>query len=228
MRATRQTPSLRGSPPMRDASRPRGWNPPPATVPATPSTYPAPATRNSRAATYGQQPVAGAASVGRGNGGSDGLPAYYRQPGIRVTRDWFVVAGQRYAIRDIAQLRIARGARDRITARAVALVAVMLAGIALVIGFTRGLDEVSAGAYLALFVAAFVPVGLAWLGDRLRPRPYELWGRHQQTWKLLFSSDEERQFGQVRRAVMRAQEASRLARAKDPVITIEPWLPGRP
>ncbi|MFY1655140.1 DUF6232 family protein [Solwaraspora sp. WMMB762] len=151
---------------------------------------------------------------------------FYRQPGICVTGEWFVVAGRRFAVRDLTELRTARGARDRLTGRVIAVTAVTLTAVAVTVGYTRGLDEVSAGAYLAMLAAAFVPVAVAWLGDRLRPRAYELWGRHQGLLLLLFSTDDERQYGQVSRALMRAREMSRLAGLSEPV-TIEPWVPDR-
>lgn len=211
MRATRQTPPLRGSPTIRRAGRRSGRRTDQPLIPRA---------RNSRFPAYGGQ--AGAAGLAPDD--SYRGPAFYRQPGICVTPDWFIVAGRRFAIGDLTELRAARGARDRLTGRAVAATAVVLAGIAMTIGFTRGLDEVSAAGYLALLVAAFIPVALAWVGDRFRPRPYELWGRHEGLLTLLFSTDEERQYGQVSRALMRAREMSRLAGLADPV-TIEPWVP---
>lgn len=151
----------------------------------------------------------------------------YRQPGICVTPEWFIVAGRRFPIRELTHLQTARGARDRLTVRAVGATGVALAGIAATLGFARGLDELSAGVYLTLIVAAFVPLLLAWLGDRFRPRSFELWGRYRGLMVLLFSSDEERQYGQVSRALLRARETSRLGGMADPVATMQPWVPDR-
>ncbi|MFV2020268.1 DUF6232 family protein [Micromonospora sp. LOL_023] len=214
MRATRQTPPLRGSPTTRPDQH-RGARS--ADQPLIPRA------RNSRFLRQ-SPPTDGVEVDPRGRGGRYPGPAFYRQPGICVTPEWFIVAGRRFAIRSLTELRTARGPRDRLTGRAVAVTAVVLAGIAMTIGFTKSLHEVSAGGYLALLVAAFIPVCCAWIGDRLRPRPFELWGRHEGLMVILFSTDEERQYGQVSRAVMRAREMCRLAGLSDPV-TIEPWVP---
>ena len=39
----------------------------------------------------------------------------YRQPGILVTNEAFVIAGRRFPIRDLSNLRTARGPQDRLT-----------------------------------------------------------------------------------------------------------------
>ncbi|MDG4767377.1 DUF6232 family protein [Solwaraspora sp. WMMD406] len=230
MRATRQTPPRRGSPLIRPAGRRED------TVPRR-DTVPRPRTSGGRdsvlAARDGRGRLVGAAwpeeTAADVTATSADVPgrAFYRQPGIEVTTRWFVVAGRRFAITDLTDLRTARGPRDPLAVRAGGVVAVVLAVIAVVIGFTRGLDQVSALAYLALLVAAFIPVGIAWLADRLRPRSFELWGRHRGGMMLLFSSDEERQYGQVSRALMRAREVSRLSGPNDAMVTIEPWVPDR-
>lgn len=212
MRATRRTPPLRGSPTVRRGARPGDRSS--TTTPLIPRTP------GSRFPARGPAPDATAPVTRPAAAG----PTFYRQPGICVTADWFVVAGRRFAIRDLTELRTARGARDRLTGRLVAVTVVILSAIAVTIGFTQGLAEVSAAAYFAMLVAAFVPVGLGWLGDKVRPRSYELWGRHEGLLVLLFSTDEERQYGQVSRALMRAREMSRLAGLSEPV-TIEPWVP---
>ena len=53
--------------------------------------------------------------------------------------------------------------------------------------------------------------------------PWELWGDFRGMTVLLFSSDEERQYGQVTRAILRAQEAERMGGVEAPVASIIPW-----
>ena len=68
-----------------------------------------------------------------------------------------------------------------------------------------------------------MPIALVSARRRLRPRPWELWGDFRGMTMLLFSSDQERQYGQVTRAMLRAQEAERLGGLDAPVASIIPW-----
>jgi len=149
----------------------------------------------------------------------------YRQPGLCVTTDRLIVAGKQFPVTELSRLRTARGPHDPLTGRAVIVSGVVLAGVGMALGFTRDISHVGAPTFLALGAAAFVPVALAAIGDRLRPRPFELWGEYQGMTVLLFSSDHERQYGQVTRALMRAQEMSRLGAVTEPVASTVPWLP---
>ena len=64
---------------------------------------------------------------------------------------------------------------------------------------------------------------MATIGHRLRPRAFELWGEFRGMTVLLFSSDEERQYGQVTRALLRAQEAYRLGGLAEPLVSMNIW-----
>jgi hypothetical protein len=141
----------------------------------------------------------------------------YRQPGIVVTGEAFVVAGRRFPIRDLSNLRTARGPRDRFTVRSVGVAGAVLGAIGLALAFATDLDRVGPVVYLLLGAGAFVPIMLVLLGQRLRPQPYELWGDYRGVTVALFSSDDERQYGQVTRALLRAMEAERLGRVTEPV-----------
>ncbi|MEJ3746973.1 DUF6232 family protein [Actinomycetes bacterium KLBMP 9797] len=137
---------------------------------------------------------------------------YYRAPGILVTREWFVVAGRRFPTRDLTDLRTVRGSRDPLSMRTVAVVVGVLTGIGVLLGMTVELSRLSARAYLLLTALAFVPFALVLVGHRLRPRSYELWGDFRGLTVLLFSTDDERQYGQVTRALLRARESALLGR----------------
>jgi hypothetical protein len=141
----------------------------------------------------------------------------YRQPGILVTGEAFVVAGHRFPIRDLSHLRTARGPQDRFTVRSVGVAAAVLGATGLALAIGTDLDRVGPVVYLLLGAGAFVPIMLVMLGQRLRPRPYELWGDYRGMTVLLFSSDDERQYGQVTRALLRATEAKRLGGVTEPV-----------
>lgn len=150
----------------------------------------------------------------------------YRQPGVRVTSEMFLVAGRRFPISELSDLHTARGPHHPLTVRAVLVTGSALAVIGVALGYAGELYRLSARTYFLLGLAAFVPMTLAAVGRRLRPPAYELWGRYRGSMILLFSSDQERQFGQVRRALIRAREVSRLGGAGDSVAGAGIWRPG--
>ncbi|WP_246278101.1 DUF6232 family protein [Phytohabitans rumicis] len=144
-----------------------------------------------------------------------------------MTKDWFIVAGRRFPVGELRQLRTARGPHHQLTIRWVTVTAIVLGGIGITLGLTTELNRLSAQTYLALTAVAFVPFVVATLGHRLRPRAFELWGEFRGMTVLLFSSDEERQYGQVTRALVRAQEAARLGGIGDPVVSMNVWRMGK-
>ncbi|HEX5542804.1 MAG TPA: DUF6232 family protein [Micromonospora sp.] len=147
----------------------------------------------------------------------------YRQPGICITPEWFLVAGRRFPVRELTRLQTARGPRHPIVVRAVIVTGLVLAGVGATLGFTGNLARLSAGAYLALGMVAFVPVLAASIGQRLRPRAFELWAEYQGIAILVFSSDNERQYGQVTRALLRAREMARFGGVTAPVASRDLW-----
>lgn len=149
----------------------------------------------------------------------------YHQPGVRVTSEALIVAGRRFPVAELTHLQTARGPHDRLTTRAVLLTVAVLVGIGVALGYAGDLYELPAAAYAGLGLAAFVPVGLAAAGHRWRPPAYELWGRYRGSVVLLFSSDQERQFGQVTRALIRAREAARLGGLAHPPASESPYEP---
>ncbi|MFI7218530.1 DUF6232 family protein [Micromonospora maritima] len=150
----------------------------------------------------------------------------YARPGIVVTAERFTVGRNSWAVAEITQLWTTRGPHDRLAVRAVAVSAALIAAVGLLLGFTGGLERLTAGAYLTLGVVGLLPLLLVLLGDRWRPPAHELWGRVRGTEVLLFSSDDERQFGQVTRALRRAREGARLGGWTDPPAA-GPWRPAR-
>ncbi|GAB3087862.1 DUF6232 family protein [Micromonospora schwarzwaldensis] len=146
----------------------------------------------------------------------------YARPGIVVTAERFTVGRTSWPVAEITQLRTARGPHDRLALRAVAVTAALIASAGLLLGFTGGLQRLTAGAYLTLGAVGLLPLLLVLVGDRWRPPAYELWGRLRGTEELLFSSDDERQFEQVADALRQARERNRT----DPPGT-GPWRPAR-
>lgn len=151
----------------------------------------------------------------------------YARPGIVVTVDRFTVGRSSWRVAELTHLHTSRGPHDRVAVRAVLLTGGTVTGVGLLLGFTGGLQRLTAGAYLTLGVVFLLPVLLALAGDRWRPPAYELWGRRRGVDELLFASDDERQFGQVTRALRRAVEMQRYGGWEDPLATIDPWRPTR-
>ncbi|WP_433387178.1 DUF6232 family protein [Micromonospora sp. KLBMP9576] len=151
----------------------------------------------------------------------------YARPGIIVTVDRFTVGRNSWQVAELTHLDIGRGPHDRVAVRAVAVTGAMIVGVGLLLGFTGGLQRLTAGAYLVLGLVFLLPVLVAAVGDRWRPPAYELWGQRRGARMLLFSSDDERQFGQVTRALRRAREMHRYGGGEDPLAPAGPWRPRR-
>lgn len=142
---------------------------------------------------------------------------FYRAPGIQVTGRVFAIAGRCFPVEQLSRLQVVRGPRDPLMFRIVVATGVVLAGIGLALGYAGGPTRLTAATYLTLAAAVVLPLLLAVIGNWLRPPSYELWGRYQGVDVLLFSCDQERQFGQVTRALVRAREVSELGALTEPV-----------
>jgi hypothetical protein len=132
----------------------------------------------------------------------------YQAPGILVTVEVFRVGSRRYPVRELSALRTARGTQDPFAVRVLALGGGALVAVGAGITVSRQSADVGTASYLAMGAAAFVPVVMAMLGSRVRPRPYELWGDYRGVSTLLFRCPDERRYGQVTRALVRAREAA--------------------
>lgn len=152
----------------------------------------------------------------------------YARPGIVVTAERFNVGRASWPVAEITQVWTTRGPHDRLALRAVTVSGALIGAVGVLLGFTGGLQRLTATAYLMLGAVGLLPLLLVVLGDRWRPPAFELWGRHRDAEVLLFSSDDERQFGQVTRALQRAREGARLGGGwTDPVASAGVWRPNR-
>ncbi|MFR9775156.1 DUF6232 family protein [Micromonospora sp. MS34] len=151
----------------------------------------------------------------------------YAQPGIVVTAERFTVGRSSWPVAELAQVWTTRGPHDRLALRAVGVSAALIGAVGVLLGFTGGLQRLTASAYLMLGAVGLLPLLLVLIGDRWRPPAYELWGLHRGAEVLLFTSDDERQFGQVTRALQRAREGVRLGGWEDPLASARIWRPNR-
>lgn len=207
-----------------DPSRPTV--PPPQAAPATDP----PRTLPPRTLPPAGVPTSAAGPVGvpsRPPAGPPGGPAraLFDAPGIRVTTESFTVAGRGFALGELTELRTARAPRDPLAFRVVATCAAIWCAVGLYIGYEDSTHRHGVLTYLVLGGSATVPALVALALGRLRPPDYELWARYRGRQTLLFRTDQERQFGQVTRALLRAREAARLGGLAEPVATSQLWQP---
>ncbi|OLB76558.1 MAG: hypothetical protein AUI14_18485 [Actinobacteria bacterium 13_2_20CM_2_71_6] len=108
-----------------------------------------------------------------------------------------------YAIRELHNVHVVRGSRDLLTIIMACLAAVLGVGLAVTLPFLH-----SSRAWLAALVVVVAPAlvgGACW---RLKPPQYELHATYQGRLVQLFRTTDAQTFGQVKRALMRAIEAS--------------------
>jgi hypothetical protein len=137
-----------------------------------------------------------------------------------------VADGYHYPVLELTNLRTARGERHPYTIRAMAVTTVGFLGLAVAMGLAAEPAELPGGTYLAMTTAFLAPFLLAIVGERVRPRSWELWADYYGITVRLFQTDSEHQYGQVTRALLRAQEIGRLGAAAE-LRDLEPWLSWR-
>jgi Family of unknown function (DUF6232) len=144
------------------------------------------------------------------------MTVFYRGPCAHITHEVFESRcpyHRRYMIRDIRQIYLARRARDaaysdrRVSSAGmagVAAVAVALGGPAL--GAASMPPAAAAGLVTLLVLVVLSSIALA-ACLRVQPgRVYELWAFYRGELTCLFRTADERVFGQVKRALVRAIE----------------------
>lgn len=146
--------------------------------------------------------------MSRNSDTSAGNRIYYPGPGIVVTRVYIETREDQYPVRDL--IIEDPGYFYTHQARTVALYcgAVELALAAATAALLHS-------AALLCLTGAVVGTGLGGaivIDDRRNPRWMELTAQHKGRRVILFASTDKRQFEQVRRAVVRAEEASRRPR----------------
>jgi Family of unknown function (DUF6232) len=136
---------------------------------------------------------------------------YYEHGDVQVTGGWFVTAGGRYAVPELRRLRGGRGAWPPVVRVTGAVAGLVL--FAVVVGFPFYRD--APAAWLGVAVVALVPIGLAGAASRLYRRPYELWAEYRGATVIVFATVDEKEYGHVTRALIRAREARQRALEAD-------------
>jgi hypothetical protein len=132
------------------------------------------------------------------------MTLYYRSADVLITDRSFTVREPhpaRYAIDELALPRVVVGERHPAGRRAafVALAALIVAAAA----WPR---LTSFEAHLAILAMVLLPSAVSGACIRVIPRPHELWVTYRYRQVCLFRTMDERQFGQVRRGLVRALE----------------------
>jgi hypothetical protein len=137
---------------------------------------------------------------------------YYRSADIAVTDRWFVNSRRAYNVTQLGNLRMARGAYDpMVVGTAVIAVVILVAG-------TASLLQIRPAAWPVVIGIALIPVSVAVATWRLRSRPFELWAEYQGEAVQLFTSTDEKIFGHVCRALIRARESGNGEGAAEPQV----------
>lgn len=121
--------------------------------------------------------------------------------GIRVTGCWFAVPGRRYAVRDITEVWTSKGPRNPLV-----FSALKAAGLVLVVASIAAPELDAMTAWLGVGVILSIPLSVAGVALRVRPRPMTLWARYRGRTEQLLESANPTWFYQVCRALTRARE----------------------
>ncbi|HKT05395.1 MAG TPA: DUF6232 family protein [Rugosimonospora sp.] len=98
---------------------------------------------------------------------------YYRDNGTYVTEDWLIVAGRRYQVNQLANLRTVRAAGSPVTRGAAAVAVFVALAILLVARYLSTAAWIGAGIVLAVPLVVLA-------GELLRThRRYELWADYR-------------------------------------------------
>jgi hypothetical protein len=126
---------------------------------------------------------------------------YYHQRGIEVTNRCLTVGPDRYEVAELDDLMVTRGQRHRWLTVAAGTAMVESALIAPLVGVLRGSAIWLVGALaVGIAGAAGIVTALYW------PPEYHLFARYRGRTVTLFTTQDEREFGQVCRALRRAVE----------------------
>jgi len=134
---------------------------------------------------------------------------YYQSADAAVTDHWFVTPNRRYVVAELEQVRITRGAYDPVAVSAAGAATAVVAVAAV------SISQLSPMAWAAMIGFALTAVTVAGVTWRLRPRPFEIWAEYRGVVVRLFQSTDEKTFGHVCRALIRALEFSAAESAED-------------
>ena len=129
---------------------------------------------------------------------------YYNRAGVQVTERWFATEDAVYPVAQLNRLRTGRGPLHPIVQTTSAVALVFASAFLVSLPTLRD----TPAAWLTLAAVAAVPLVAAALAVRYQPRTYQIWADYRGDTVLVFSTLDEKTFGHVRRALIRARESS--------------------
>ena len=124
----------------------------------------------------------------------------YRRNGVLVTRRWLVVNSQRYALRELRNLRTAQGDRRPIGA------GLVIAAGSLFVTILAAAQALSIQTWVAAAVGLVVPAAVVLIAVATSPRACELWAEYRGMTVQLLWMDERENYNQICRALTRVKE----------------------
>lgn len=124
----------------------------------------------------------------------------YRRDGVRVTERWLTVETRRYQIRELRNLRTARGDRRPLGAHTV----VPAAG--LMVAFVGATQCLAMNTWASVAGGMVLPVAVFAIAAANRPTACELWADYRGLTVQLLWLDDREHFNQICRALTRAKE----------------------
>jgi hypothetical protein len=129
--------------------------------------------------------------------------SYYRQRGVIVTNHFFCADGYRY---EVAQLRGLMRTRGSLHPGAIVGLVTAIAEAVVIVPLVSAVGAPIA--WLLMVPALLVPCAVGYVCARRWPAQYELIATYRDREVTLFTCRDEREFGQVTRALQRAVEAT--------------------
>lgn len=131
--------------------------------------------------------------------------SYYRQRGVIVTNHFFCADGYRYEVAHLRDLMRTRGSLHP------GVIVGLVTAIAEAVVIVPLVSAVGAPiTWLLMIPALLVPCAVGYVCARRWPAQYELIATYRGREVTLFTCRDEREFGQVTRALQRAVEATNL------------------
>lgn len=121
--------------------------------------------------------------------------------GIRITGSWYAIPGRRYAVRDLDEIWTVAGPRNPL-----AMNAFKAAGLVVIVASLAAPELDSVASWVGVTVILCIPLTVALVALRTRPRPLALWARYRGRTEQLLESGNPTWFYQVCRALNRARE----------------------
>ena len=140
------------------------------------------------------------------------MTIFYRSSELLISREAFVplFSPHRFALADLRRVQVVRGASVPGNRRTATTATVGALAVAAAVG--PAVDATRGWAVAALAIVGTVAVML--ISHALRRPRWQLQAEHNGATILLYSTTDERTFGQVKRALVRALEANAAARSR--------------